>query len=388
MQGGVVGAQGDGTLARGPAAAPSTGPIEVAAEVTVPPRQRVERVEVYWNETLAATLNAPPWKASLGPQQSNGGDYVRVVAHLDDGQALEDVRLVGSPGSVERVEVNLVEIFTVVIDHEGTPLHDLKSEEVSVRLANKPIVLDRFGVAEDLPLDVGLVIDTSQSMEVLMDDTRNAAIRFITDLVRPKDRAFLVDFDTKPRLAHAMTKDMMDLVKAMVSLRADGNTALFDSIVFSILHFEEGEDRRALVLLTDGEDYKSRFSARQAGLQARAAGVPVYLLSLGGMDWLRPALKQDDLELDRQADRGPRVLCVGDARARYGLRADQRRAAQPVRARVRDRQAAHRKRAVEARGRRFASGYDGAGGGVGPLDSDPLSRPRLFALQEPNPTRR
>ena len=297
LKGGVVGAQGDGTLARGPATAVSTGPIEVAADVTVPPRQRVERVEVYWNETLVATLSAPPWKASLGPQRSNGGDYVRVVAHLDDGQALEDVRLIGAEGSVERVEVNLVEIFTVVLDREGAPLHDLKSDEVSVRLANKPVVLDRFGVAEDLPLDVGLVIDTSQSMEVLMDDTRNAAIRFITDLVRPKDRAFLVDFDTKPRLAHPMTKNMMDLVKAMGSLRADGNTALFDSIVFSILHFEEGEDRRALVLLTDGEDYKSRFSARQAGLQARAAGVPVYLLSLGGMDWLRPALKQDDLEL-------------------------------------------------------------------------------------------
>ena len=58
----------------------------------------------------------------------------------------------------------------------------------------------------------------------------------------------------------------------MGTLRADGNTALFDSIVFALLHFEEGEDRRAMVLLTDGEDYGSRFSARQAALQARAAG--------------------------------------------------------------------------------------------------------------------
>jgi Ca-activated chloride channel family protein len=312
LKGVVEGAQGDGTLARGPVNATSTGPIEVVADVTAPPRQRIVRVEVYWNETLAATLNGPPWEALLGPRQSSGGDYVRVVAHLDDGQMLEDVRLVGATGSVERVEVNLVEIFTVVLDQEGAPLHDLKREEVSVRLAGKPIELDRFGVAEDLPLDVGLVIDTSQSMEVLMDDTRNAAIRFIADLVRPTDRSFLVDFDTKPRLAHPMTKNMMELVKAMGTLRADGNTALFDSIVFAILHFEEGEDRRAIVLLTDGDDYKSRFSARQAGLQARAAGVPVYLVSLAGLDWLTPAMKKDDLELIAKQT-GGRVFYVSAA---------------------------------------------------------------------------
>jgi hypothetical protein len=109
---------------------------------------------------------------------------VRVVAHLDDGQSLEDVQLVGASGSVERVEVNLVEIFTV----SSTAKARRPRPEARGGLGaagGKPVELDRFGVAEDLPLDVGLVIDTSQSMEVLMDDTRKAAIRFLTDLVRP-----------------------------------------------------------------------------------------------------------------------------------------------------------------------------------------------------------
>jgi VWFA-related protein len=221
---------------------------------------------------------------------------VRVVAVFDDGSSLEDVQLVGASGSVERVEVNLVEIFTVVLDREGTPVRDLERDEVSVRIANKPVRLERFGVAEELPLDLGLVIDTSQSMEVLMDDTRQAAVRFIADLVRSGDRAFVVDFDTKPRLAQPMTKNMKDLMKALGTLRAGGNTALFDSIVFSTTHFEDGAERRAIVLLTNGDDYQSRFSARQAWLQARSAGVPVYMISLAGMDWLRPAMKKDDLE--------------------------------------------------------------------------------------------
>jgi VWFA-related protein len=218
------------------------------------------------------------------------------VAHLDDGSSLEDVHLVGSAALGEEVEVNLVEIFAVVLGEEGAPLRDLEQREVRVRLGGKDVRLERFGVAEDLPLDVGLVIDTSQSMEVLMDDTRQAAVRFLADLVRPGDRAFLVDFDTKPRLAQAMTREMTDLIRALGTLRAGGNTALYDSILFSILHFEEGEDRRAIVLLTDGDDYQSRFSARQAALQARSAGVPVYMLSLAGMDWLRPALRKADLE--------------------------------------------------------------------------------------------
>ena len=62
------------------------------------------------------------------------------------------------------------------------------------------------------------------------------------------------------------------------------------------MHFEEGEDRRAVVLLTDGDDYQSRYSARQAALQARSAGVPIYMISLAAMDWMRPAIKKTDLE--------------------------------------------------------------------------------------------
>jgi VWFA-related protein len=293
LRGGAAG--GEGTVG-GPRPAPSQGPVEVEAQVTVPARRRIERVEFFWNETLQATLTAPPWTAKLDVAPGAGGDYVRAVAHLDDGQSMEDVELVGVAGEVEKVEVNLVEIFAVVLDRDGAPVHDLARGEVAVRLAGDPVELERFGVAEDLPLDVGLVIDTSQSMEFLMDDTRQAALRFLADLVRPGDRAFLVDFDTKPRLAHAMTRQLADLMRSMRELRADGNTALYDAILFSVLQFEEGEDRRAVVLLTDGDDYKSRFSAHQAALQARSAGVPVYLISLAAMDWLRPALKNTDLE--------------------------------------------------------------------------------------------
>jgi VWFA-related protein len=279
------------------------GPLEVTARVTAPAARRIARVELYWNETLATTLTAPPWSAKLAVEPSAGGDYVRAVAHLDDGASLEDVHLVGMAGTGEEVEVNLVEIFAVALDRDGVPLRDLTPGEVEVRLGGDRVEVERFGLAEDLPLDLGLVIDTSQSMEVLMDDARAAAVRFLADIVRRGDRAFLVDFDTQPRLAQAMTSEVADLMRALSTLRAGGNTALYDSILFAMLHFDEGEDgaaggggRRAVVLLTDGDDYQSRFSARQAWLQARATGVPVYLISLAGIDWMRPSMKKTDLE--------------------------------------------------------------------------------------------
>jgi VWFA-related protein len=274
----------------------AAGEVEVRADISLPGGARLEKVEVFWNETLQATLSAAPFVARLDTSVRAGTDFVRVVATLEDGESLEDVELLGVPGIVEEVDVNLVEIFAVVVDDDGEPLRDLEQGEFKVKLRGEEVELTRFGLADDIPLDIGLVIDTSQSMGPLMQDTRVAAIRFLSELVSEEDRAFLVDFDTRPRLAQGLTRDLAALVGALGTLQAGGNTALYDSILFSMLNFDDAEDRRALVLLTDGDDYQSRFTERRAALQARSGGVPVYMLSLAGLDFLRPSVRKSDLE--------------------------------------------------------------------------------------------
>ena len=277
---------------------PVDGLLQVSVEVSVPPERSLDRVELWWNDTLKKTLKSAPFVSEIGVRGTGGTDFVRAVAYLDDGSSFEDVELFGVAGEMEEVKVNLVEIFAVVTDEEGLPRRDLSKNDFIVELRGDRVQLERFGLAEDIPLAMGLVIDSSPSMEALMQDTRVAAIRFLTDAVTERDRAFLVDFDHQPRLGQGMTQDLEEIVKGLGTMRAAGpiGTALYDSIIFSLLQFDEREDRRALIMLTDGADYGSRFSARQASLQSRAKGVPVYILSLAELNSFRPARRRGDLE--------------------------------------------------------------------------------------------
>ncbi len=175
-------------------------------------------------------------------------------------------------------------------------MRDLERSEIEVRLRGRAVALERFGLAEEVPLALGLLIDTSLSMDTIMEDTKTAARAFLTQLVTPRDKAFVVAFDTQPRLVTAMTGDLGRLFRALGSLSPDGYTALYDALVFAALQFEAEIGRRALVLLTDGDDYRSRFEAREAVRQARAGGMPVYMISLAGLDWLRPAIRKTELE--------------------------------------------------------------------------------------------
>lgn len=271
--------------------------LEVVAAVTVPNGSRLERVEMYWNEDRRATLAESPFQARLAAAPSGTGvDFLRVVAVLDDGRTVEDVRLFSVGVDIEEVDVNLVEIFAVVTDQNGDPIRELEAEDFEIRLRGRSIPVERFGLAEEVPLALGLVIDTSMSMNALIQDTKAAALGFLTDLLTPRDKAFVVDFDSRPRLATGMTQDLPVLYRALATLEAGGFTALYDAIVFAALQFEQGQGRRALVLLTDGDDYRSRFSDRRAVQQARAGAIPVYIISLAALDLFRPAVRKTELE--------------------------------------------------------------------------------------------
>ena len=147
-----------------------------------------------------------------------------------------------------------------------------------------------------MPLLLGLLIDTSESMWVLMPDTKKAASKFLADTLKDDDQAFLVDFSTKPHLAQAATGDLLQLLRSFSTLEASGATALYDSIVFSLSQLQDAPGRRALVLLTDGQDYGSRFGPRRCIEYARELGVPVYIVSLAGLYADRRLPRVNDLE--------------------------------------------------------------------------------------------
>ncbi len=263
--------------------------LDVQAEVSVPPRTRLDRVEIYWNETLVKRFTAPPFRTVVDAKAASGSDFVRAVAYLADGTTTEDVRLVGARGLVEQVDVTLVQLFLVVVDKAGKQVTDLTKDDFLVRQAGKPQSIERLSLAEEVPLRLGLVIDTSASMEMIMNETRQAASQFLLSTLSDRDQAFLVDFSTRPRLRHRATGNVMELIDSFRGMRADGATALFDAIIFSLIEYQDGPGRRALVVLTDGDDYGSRFSSNRAISYAKRTGVPVYIIALGGPRGLRGA---------------------------------------------------------------------------------------------------
>ncbi|MDH3743540.1 MAG: VWA domain-containing protein [Acidobacteriota bacterium] len=279
--------------------------VRVVADVSLPPWEKLARVEFFRNESAVETLEGAD-RAAGGRFESmieSGGptDFVRVVAHLVSGDTREDARLLSEVGAGERVEVNLVEIYAVVVDREGDPVRDLTRDRFRLQQGRREVEIERFALAEEVPLVLGLIIDSSESMFVQMVETRQAAARFVASTLKPQDRAFLVDFDTQPRLAQALTADVGRLMASLGSLRAGGATAIYDAAIFSLAQFEREPGRRALVLLTDGVDWGSRFGAKRGVEEARRLGVPLYVIAMSpetGQLGLTPGLFQHTAPID------------------------------------------------------------------------------------------
>lgn len=275
---------------------PASGSVEVTAGVEVPPGSELDRLEFYFNGELAAQRRRPPFTASVPTPTAGPTDFVRVAAILADGSSIDTVRLLAAQGVVEELDVNLVELYVVVSDADGRPVEGLPKEAFSIRRNGRPQAIEGFQFAQDLPLLLGLVIDSSGSMDERMTEAKQAAGGFLGQIMKEGDRTFLVDFDTRPRLAHPVTADLRAIFRTFPSLRPEGATAIYDSVVFSVLHFDQGRGRKALVILTDGDDYQSRYSPRRAIGDARDAGVPVYVIALGEGKQARRILKTSDLD--------------------------------------------------------------------------------------------
>lgn len=286
------------------------GRYAVEARVELTRGRALDRVEFYRNDRLAATLTRPPFRTVLPGPAIPGADFARVAVHLDDGTMIEDVEFLSSETPMAETVVNLVEIYVVVNDEEGKPITTLETEDFVLRAGRREIPIERFAVAEDVPLVLGLAVDSSQSMWALMPDTRRAAARFLGNTLTQIDQAFLVDFDSRPRLLSDTTADVAELIGTLGQIQADGQTALYDAMQFCLVHLARDQGRRALVVLTDGDDYGSQNSYRRTFRTAGNTGVPIYVISMSqGEDRWGRGPRKLDLEAITKAS-GGRVYYV------------------------------------------------------------------------------
>jgi VWFA-related protein len=125
---------------------------------------------------------------------------------------------------------------------------------------------------------VGLVIDSSASMFVKLPSVGLAAGRFVRDSLEGDDRAFVVGFGGEPELVQETTSDDSRLIRSIATLRADGQTALWEAVVYSLVQIQGAPGKKALIVYTDGADEDEDFPYRTTLRFARQVGVPVYFV--------------------------------------------------------------------------------------------------------------
>ena len=183
------------------------------------------------------------------------------------------------------VDVSRVNMLFTVSDKKGRFVTDLVKDDFQVIEAKKPQPIVEFTAETDLPLRLAILIDTSNSIRDRFRFQQEAATAFIDSTVRPhQDKALVVSFDTAAELVTDLTDDIPALDKAVKSLRPGGGTALYDAIFFACRDKLMQDQplykfRRAMVVLSDGEDNQSRYTRDQALEMAHKADVVIYSIS-------------------------------------------------------------------------------------------------------------
>src|ERR1017187_3062261 len=181
--------------------------------------------------------------------------------------------------------VNEVRVVFTVTDRHGHYIKDLKRTDFRVVDDQKPAELRSSNSETDLPLQVGLLVDASNSVRDRFKFEQEAAIEFLNAIIRPRyDKAFVVGFDATPEVTQDFTDDAGNLSAGVRMLRPGGGTALYDALYFAcrdrLLKQEQtGPVRRAIILLSDGEDNLSHVTREEAIEMAQRAEAIVYTIS-------------------------------------------------------------------------------------------------------------
>src|SRR5262249_7404548 len=179
--------------------------------------------------------------------------------------------------SIEALEVNLP---ISVLDKEGRPVDGLKQENFQV-FEDKVLQTIKTFKHEDIPLSLGLVIDNSGSMRNKRERVNSAALSFVRESNRD-DETFIVNFDDEAYLEQDFTSSMGDLIDALDNIDTKGETALYDAVYLSVDHVRTGhKDKKALLVVTDGEDDKSKYGLNKLLEHVREAkDVSIYAIGL------------------------------------------------------------------------------------------------------------
>ena len=184
----------------------------------------------------------------------------------------------------------LVNVTATVTDARGRFVPGLRREDFVVYEDGREQAISHFA-NERVPVSLGLAIDTSGSMSGEKWDSARAAIdRFLLELLAPDDEVFLYRFSDAPDLVQPWTTDRQRLSRGLARISPRGGTALYDTVAEAIPLAQAGHHRKkALLLISDGNDTNSSIRPQELSAQVRETEVLVYAIGIDGQsdEWTR-----------------------------------------------------------------------------------------------------
>ena len=226
---------------------------------------------------LGATAQSPPNAPATQPPANSASSAPPAA----DPNSSDD-----QPVTTIRVPTNEVNVVFTVFDKKGRRVTDLKQNDFNIVDDNKPPAEIRsFHAETNLPLQVGLLVDASNSVRDRFKFEQESAIEFLNQTIRPRyDRAFVIGFDVTPEVTQDFTDNTERLAHGVHDLRPGGGTALYDALYYAcrdkLLKAPKNTAvRRAIILLSDGDDNQSHVTREEAIEMAQRADAIVYTIS-------------------------------------------------------------------------------------------------------------
>ena len=258
------------------------GVSHIKLSVQNPKNTTIKTVALFAGDRKLTEWAHPPYAVNIANAALAKDEFLRASVIDDTGYEAADLLFLNGDRYIEEIEVNIVELPVAVSDATGAPVQNLKESNFSVFENGKPQKIESFNFASNLPISVGVLIDHSGSMEKRMEDAKQAASKFFRSIIQKNDRAFIAGFAMDPTRNAPFVSDV-SLLDAQVSAipNAGGGTSLYDAIITGLYRFRNVQGRKALIVITDGDDTTSRMSYDDMLQYARASRVPLYFIGIG-----------------------------------------------------------------------------------------------------------
>jgi len=194
------------------------------------------------------------------------------------GTAAAQVKDAGADDSTMTLKVNvkLVNVFTNVTDKDGAIVGGLTKDDFSVAEDGRPQRISVFERQSELPLNLALAFDTSDSVRKDLPQEQEAARKFVHALMRAQDRMGVYEFATEVRQVVDFTNQVSRVDRGLANMRGGGATALYDAVFLASQGLTPRQGRKVLVVVSDGGDTANTMTYAQALEQALRGEVMVY----------------------------------------------------------------------------------------------------------------